>query len=133
MATTITATSKSARMINIVTRGPIDSKSYPMSQGRNIPPALAPTKNQPVILPVMVILRSARESVVGKMAAIEKPAPNVPSQAAMSEFDQSNISPRLMIAPPKSASKINRGLKRVAIGMDNSRPAVRAPQKAEVR
>ena len=76
-----TATSRSMKIATMVTRGPIDSKSWPMSQGRVILPRLPPTKNQPVTWPVMDVRRSASERVVGKIEASEAPMPSVPPRA----------------------------------------------------
>src|SRR5688500_17449746 len=98
-----------------------------------IPPALAPTKNQPVILPVMVIRRSARESVVGKMEAIKRPSPKAPDQILQIEVGQIRIKPTLIKQLRRSIKRMKRGLKRAAIGMERSRPRASPPQKAPVR
>ncbi len=50
-----------------------------------MPPVLAPTKKRLVTVPEMVIWRSASERVVGKIEAIDRPAPAAPSQVNVLE------------------------------------------------
>ena len=93
----------------------------------------APTKNQPVTCPVIIMRRSASASVVGKIEAMLRPKAAVPSHVSASDCEAASMSSMLNSPPSKSASRMTRGLKRAASGMDSSRPAVSAPQKVEVR
>ena len=91
--------------------GPTGSKSWPISQGSNIAPRLLPTRNRPVILPVMAIRRPASDIVVGKTEPNDSPSPSVPTQMAAHEPDQAWILPALISAPIRSNSRMVRGLR----------------------
>ncbi len=116
----------------IATHGPTGSNNWPISQGKTIPPLLAPTKNQLVTRPVMWSRLSARESMVGKIEAMAKPVPKVPTQMMTSEFGQSMIRPTLTNTPITSTNRTEESLNFEAMGIDNNLPRVNDPQNQEV-
>ena len=124
---------KSNRMADIMTWGPINSNNCPITQGRNMPPALAPMKNQPVTRPVIGICRCARERVVGKIVATDRPTPTVPSQSTVDELDHIRAILILPRHPTSAPSNIVVGFTRVPVGMASKRPNVNDPQNADVR
>src|SRR6266536_4232755 len=104
-----------------------------MIKGTVIAPALDVRTNQPVTWPVMLIRRPANESVVGKIEAIERPRPAVPSMTTANERGIKSINPTLKRHPARLPVRIDSGLRRAANGIVAIRPKVRAPQNNDVR
>ena len=114
------ASAMAIRIASIATQGPTGSNSWPMSQGKTIPPQLAPTKNQLVTFPVMCSRLSARESMVGKIEAMPKPTPKVPIQIIASDFGRSIIRATLTSTPITSTNRTEVYLNFAVIGIDNN-------------
>ena len=75
--------------------------SWPMNQGKAIPPRLDPTKKMLVILPDRCMRLCASFNKVGKIEAIKKPVPIVPSQRNISAEENAIRKSRLIIIPQK--------------------------------
>ena len=67
---------------DVICIGPVKANICPINQGKSMLPAPDPTRNQPVIAPVIIILSPASIKMVGKMEAIDKPSPMVPIHSA---------------------------------------------------
>ena len=119
------------RLITIC--GPIGTNNCPITQGRIMPPTPAPSRNQPVIEPVMCIFSSAIVNIVGKIEAILRPNRIVPIQSAVAESAPRMIIPILTRHPAKSMYRIFLDSKRVDMGIPAIRPRVKKPQNADVK
>ncbi len=124
-----TSTSKTV----VMACGPVKAKICPINQGRNMLPAPEPTRNQPVIAPVICIRSPASRMNVGNMDAMERPSPKVPIQRAVFESFQSIMTMVLMAQPKISMNRIVTGRRRVDTHTPTNLPKVNDPQKAEVR
>ena len=95
-------------------------------------PSALPITNRLVIPPLICILRSTRETVVGNKEAAESPNPAAPIQIEVIEVDHVRMIAVLSRQPTRSPKRIELGRKRAATGMEMSRPTVKAPQNIEV-
>ena len=98
-----------------------------------MPPAPAPTKNQPVIVPLTCMLSPANIIMVGKMDAIENPNPMLPAHNMVGDPLPNKINPRLARQPDKSMKRIVLELTFVETQTPSNLPTVNNPQKAEVK
>ena len=96
-------------------------------------PAPEPTRNQPVIVPVIFIRSPASMMKVGKMDAIEMPRPMVPIHNTILESFHSMIRMVLSAHPAISKKSIVLEWRRVETQTPSNRPKVNDPQKADVR
>jgi hypothetical protein len=119
--------------IRINNTGPMDSNPCPTSQGKTLEPTVTPTKNKLEMNPVKDKLCPAKVIKVGKMEAIEKPAPTVAAQRTQRISGHNRTTPMLAAQPAISKANMTAGFTLAAIGMPNNRPAVRAPQKTKVK
>ena len=117
----------------VMVPGPVRAKIWPISQERNILPAPDPTRNQPVIAPVICIRSPASIKMVGKMDAMDIPSPIVPIHKARLESFHSIITMVLIAQPIKSIIRMVCDRVRVETQTPSNLPIVNDPQKAEVR
>ena len=113
----------------IVEAVPKGAINWPISQGMDILPRLAPTKNQLVVFPDMCMRLCASFRIVGKMEAINSPVPIVPNHKTHCTAGNKMMSRTLMITPIRSAHRMVWGFKRAANGIETRRPTVNVPQK----
>ena len=69
----------------IIALAPTCTKACPINHGRIMPPAPAPTRNKPAMVPVICMRSSERVKKVGKIEACEIPNRIVPIQRATAE------------------------------------------------
>ena len=122
----------SPRMIHMATGGPTGSINWPITQATTIPPRLAPTKNQPVILPLICNRFSASDNAVGKIEAIDKPNNIAPNQKIRFDSGRRTIAVTLIKQPIKSIHTTVFELNLAVMGTPSSLPRVNAPQNADV-
>ena len=96
-------------------------------------PKLAPTKNQPVTDPVIVMCLLAKFKIVGNVEAMPSPNNTVPPHNAASEDGNKRITAIPANARSKSTIMITRGRTRVAIGIEAMRATMNAAQNAEFK
>lgn len=95
-------------------------------------PSAPPITKRLVILPLICILRSTSETVVGNKDAAESPNPAAPIQIDIIEVGHIRIMLMLSRQPTKSPKRMELGRKRAATGMEINRPIMNAPQNIEV-
>ena len=117
----------------VILPGPASAKICPINHGRNMPPIPDPTRNQPVMAPLIVILSDASIILVGNMDAIDSPNATVPIHKAGTESFHIMM---IRMPTPQPIRSINRMVcdrARAEIQMAASLPRVKDPQNAEVR
>ena len=119
--------------IGMVTRGEMLSNSWPINQGKIIPPMPPPTRIQPTKSPVRVNRCSAKDIAVAKTEAIESPIRIVPPQRARDETGQTSKMAKAVRQPAKSINKMVCDRRREEMPIPSNLPTVKAPQKAEVK
>ena len=119
--------------IGMVTRGEMLSNSWPINQGKIIPPMPPPTRIQPTKSPVRVNRCSAKDIAVAKTEAIESPIRIVPPQRARDETGQTSKMAKAVRQPAKSINKMVWDRRREEMPIPSNLPTVKAPQKAEVK
>ena len=122
-----------ARIIPIIAPPPTLSNTWPINQGRIMPPVPAPRRNQPATVPVTCMRSSARFMKVGKIEACEIPNRMVPAHRMVSDCRKTRMSPRLTRQPAKLIDSIVIGFARVETQTPNKRARAKDPQNAEVK
>lgn len=117
----------------VIAFGLVKANICPINQGRSILPAPDPTRNQPVIVPVICILSPASINMVGKMEAIDAPSPMVPIHSTRLESFHTMMMIVLIAQPIRSIKRMVSERARVETQMPNNLPRVNEPQNAEVR
>lgn len=110
------------------TVAPYGAISWPINQGNAMLPRLEPVKKMLVIFPDMGMRLCASFSRVGKVEAMNRPVPIVPSQRNNSVLEKMTKMSRLRMVPQKFIPKILAGFNFTAKGIASRRPIVKAPQ-----
>ena len=113
--------------------GPVWAKICPISHGSNMLPAPEPTRNHPVIVPVICIRSPASMISVGKMDAMDMPSPKVPIRSMRLESFHIRMRMVLTAHPTISMKRMVCERRRVETHMPINLPNVNDPQKREVR
>jgi len=95
-----------ASRTGMVMRGLMRSNSWPISQGKTIPPMPPPTRIQPIMAPVRLRRCSAKAMPVAKTEAIERPITIVPAQSAGEEAGQSSRMAKATRHPARSVARM---------------------------
>ena len=117
----------------VMALGPVWTNIWPINQGNNILPAPEPTRNQPVIVPVICIRSLASMMKVGKMDAMEIPRPRVPIHSMRLESFHNMIRIVLTAHPAISRNNIVFERSRVDTQTPSNLPNVNEPQNAAVK